>query len=482
MRDFQKTVLLAIFISCFSFSVSVSGLGDNVTGSIWQNWNGQVQAVPKTIYEPSSLSELQAIVQDAKARNIEVKATGASHSLSEIVQTNGYLIKTFNLNTVSIVDSTQFLVRCQTGITIRDLDNFLDANGMVIGTGTLLDDITIGGSVAAGCHGTGKSYSIISDLVQEIRIVDSNGNLQTYAGSALNAAKVNLGLLGIIYDMVLKVEAARNVHEVAQAVPYSSIINATFLQATFNAHDSLEIYYFPFASSVQVRTTDATNLSSTFNYTEYVISGETTVAVGLEYAPIFEAYPSVLYEVGTSGFSIFANIDDIRPLRYAVHYGYNEQNGPPFFNPEYVFGFNTNQFPLMANAISDAVNLIYSYYNNYGLAPVTYGLNIRFTKPSSSILSPANTNTDYCMWMDVLLGVNAANTTEFMSDIYNLFTSPKYNAAPHWPKDWSQIPTSRDNNIRRFLTNRKLLDVDPSNIFVNDALFRLFSNKLALFL
>jgi hypothetical protein len=37
---------------------------------------------------------------------------------------------------------------------IRDLDNFLDANGMVPSVGSVLDDIAIGESIAAGCHST----------------------------------------------------------------------------------------------------------------------------------------------------------------------------------------------------------------------------------------------------------------------------------------------------------------------------------------
>jgi len=480
MKEYKNISLLVLAVSCLC--VCVAGLPDNVTGEIWQNWNGQIQAVPKAIYTPSTLAELQAIIVDAAANNIECKTTGASHSFSPIVQTNGYLIKTQNLNAVSVVNAAQYLVQCQAGITINDLDNFLDANGLVLGSGTVLTDITIGGAVAAGCHGTGKNYGIVSDFVQQLRIVDSTGTLQTYTGLSLQTVKVNLGLYGVIYDMIIQAEPARNVHEVAQTVPYTSIINGTYLKQLFNAHDSLEIYYFPFASTVQIRTTDATTLPSTFNYTLYVESGLSTVAIGNEYAPYFEAYPSVLYETGTSGFSIFSDINDIRPLRYAVHYGYDIQFGPPFFNPEYVFPLNSNQFSLMAEAISDAVNLLYSYYNTQGLAPPTYGYNIRFTKSSNALMSPANTGTPYVMWFDILLGVNAQGTEQFMSDLYNLFTSSKYNAAPHWPKDWNQIPNSQNLKIGSFLAYRKILGVDSNNIFVNDAVFRLVNNKFSLLL
>ena len=47
-------------------------------------------------------------------------------------------------------------------------------------------------------------------------------------------------------------------------------------------------------------------------------------------------------------------------------------------------------------------------------------------------------------------------------------------AAPHWPKEFEQIPGVFDNiaarygqNLRRFAQLRKDLDVDPDNLFVN---------------
>jgi len=368
-------------------------------------------------------------------------------------------------------------------MTVNDLDTFLTANNMALGSGTVISDLTIGGAVAAGCHGTGKGYSIMSDFVTEMRIVDSNGILQTYSGLILNTVKVNLGLFGIIYDVVLQVEPNRNVNYVAQTLPYTSVITGSALQSFFNNYDSLEIYYFPFASSVQVRTSHATTAASTFNYTLYVESGLETVQIGLEYAPYFEADPTLLYETGSSGFDIFASVNDTRPLEYAVHYGYGIQGGPPFFNPEYVFPLNNNLagFQAAANAINDTVTMIYNYYFQQGLAPVTYGLNIRFTKSTQSLLSPANTNTQYVMWMDILLGVNAAGTTQFMSDIYNLLTT-KYTAVPHWPKDWNQIPNTQNFNIGLFLAYRNFADADATNIFVNDALSRLFVNKFAPYL
>jgi hypothetical protein len=475
---FSRFVLLALFLSCCQL---ICAQPPNTNSQVVSNWNGQVRMIPRAIFEPTTLAEVQSIVQSANALNIEVKGTGASHSFGDIFSTNGYLIRTLYLNETSIESASAYTVRAQTGTTIYNLDNFLQANGMVLAVGTVLDDITIGGSVSAGCHGTNKVFGTVADAVLEIRIVNSAGVLVTYSGFEIDIVALNLGLLGIVYDVVLQAQPTSNVKMSAVTVPYNSIISAAALQQTYQTNSSLEIYYFPFAPNVQVRTTSPSTAPVTFNYTLYVESGLNTVAVGLESAPYFEADPAYLYYVGSSGaFQIFSDLTDVRPLRYAIHYGYDIQYGPPFYNPEYAFCFNNNQWNMAANLINATVNLINYYFNTYGQAPCTYGLDIRFGVPSSALLSPANCNTQNVMWVDLLLGVNAAGVQQFSSDVYNLYTSAPYYASPHWPKNWNQIPATQDVKIASFLATRKLFGVDPNNIFVNDALFRQFTNTFSL--
>lgn len=480
MRVLQKLAVLAIFLSCFALTAPV--LADHTAQTtVVENWNGQVNCVPRAIYSPSNLTDLQNIILDAKANNIECKATGASHSFSPIFQTNGYLIKTTNLNNVSLIDSVNHIVRAQAGITLNALDTYLDSIGLVIPTGTVIDDITIAGAVAPGCHGTGKNYGIVADFVVQIRIVDSNGILQTYSGLSLNVVKVNLGLLGIIYDIDLQLVPAFNVHVVAKTLNYTTSVTGPFLQSYFNAHASLEIYAFPYAPVIQFRTTDPTTNASTFNYTAYVAAGLAVVAEGQYLAPLLESDPALLYYVGSSGQQIFADMDEVWPAWAGVHYGYGIQGGPAFFNPEFVRGFNNNPSDWATNAalINALTNLNNQYFFSYGQAPNTYGLNIRFTKSTDAVLSPCNVNYQYCMWVDILLGVDAVGTANYMSDAYNLLTAAPYNAAPHWPKDWNQIPSSRNLAIAEFLSYRAWVGVDTTNIFVTDAMFRLFVNKFA---
>jgi len=478
MRSFLYLCVLSFFLSCV--------VADNTAQtSVVQNWNGQINSVPLAILTPANLTELQSIIQFASANSIEVKVTGASHSFSGIFQTNGYLLKLTNIDAVTILDPVNLVVRAQAGITINALDTFLTANGMAIPTGTVIDDITLGGSVAAGCHGAGKNYGLVADLVVQMRIVDSNGILQTYSGFELNTVKVNLGLFGVIYDIDLQLVPAQNLQVSAQSYPYNTTITGPALQGYFNAYASLEVYTFPFAPTVQVRTTNPSTAPSNFNYTAYVEAGEATVATGLAYAPLFESSPDTLYYIATSGeFTIFANMVGVWPMWAAVHYGYGLQGGPAFFNPEYVRGFNNNPTDWATNAamINYLTNLNNYYFFTYGQAPVTYGLDIRFTASSDATLSPCNVNYDYCMWIDILLGVNAAGTTNYMNEIYPVLTAAPYNAAPHWAKTWSQIPKSQNLKIAEVLAYRAISDVDPKNMYVNDAMFRVFVDDFASFL
>lgn len=74
---------------------------------------------------------------------------------------------------------------------------------------TVIDTISLGGIVSTGSYGTGWNVSTVSDFLVEIRIVDWKGNLRTYSAQdsdqeVWKAAKMSLGLFGVVYDFKMK--------------------------------------------------------------------------------------------------------------------------------------------------------------------------------------------------------------------------------------------------------------------------------------
>ena len=54
------------------------------------NWNRRIRSIPKQVFVPSTVEEVQEIVRKANSDHTEVRVIGTTHSLSDIIQTNGY--------------------------------------------------------------------------------------------------------------------------------------------------------------------------------------------------------------------------------------------------------------------------------------------------------------------------------------------------------------------------------------------------------
>ena len=70
-------------------------------------------------------------------------------------------------------------------------------------------DFAVGGAIICGRHGSGRAYPTISEYVVGMEIVTGTGEvLKIDEGNPelLNAARVNLGYLGIVYSLTLKLE------------------------------------------------------------------------------------------------------------------------------------------------------------------------------------------------------------------------------------------------------------------------------------
>jgi hypothetical protein len=75
----------------------VPGTGGTVAGP-FVNWAEIVTASPQQIFQPSTLDQLVAIVQQAEAGNLTVHAVGSGWSFTDVMTATGYMVNTDNLN------------------------------------------------------------------------------------------------------------------------------------------------------------------------------------------------------------------------------------------------------------------------------------------------------------------------------------------------------------------------------------------------
>jgi len=59
----------------------------------WQNWTGDERCMPVAIERPASLDQLSAAIAGARSKGLPVRVAGAGHSFSDIVCSDGLLLK-----------------------------------------------------------------------------------------------------------------------------------------------------------------------------------------------------------------------------------------------------------------------------------------------------------------------------------------------------------------------------------------------------
>ncbi|HET9908656.1 MAG TPA: FAD-binding protein, partial [Anaerolineales bacterium] len=222
------------------------------SGFEWENWAGNVKANPAYYFKPDTVDDLIAIVKQANSQTPKqkIRVVGSSHSWSALAQTDGYMVDLENFNWINI-DRDTALVTVGAGALMMEVEAQMKANGLAIPANAVTLMPRIGGLVAAGCHGSGYDYSIISDYVQAVSIVLASGEIQTFSvdelgedSDLMNAVRLNLGTFGIMYEIVLKAIPTFNVHCVDSTPDMKTTIDN--IQDIVTGNNYVEIFWFPF--------------------------------------------------------------------------------------------------------------------------------------------------------------------------------------------------------------------------------------------
>ncbi|KAF9963102.1 hypothetical protein BGZ70_007628 [Mortierella alpina] len=182
----------------------------------WSNWAGTQHASPARIYNPTSITNLQAIIKEAESKNKKIRCAESGHSWSSssVVNDDGFLLNMKQMEKIypPQLNGDVWTVEIETGVMLSDLDDFLRHHDppLAVSSNTVIETTRYGGVISLGCHGAALAARTMPDIVTEVKIVDSSGTLQIFSkennANEFSAATANLGLLGIIYSYTLTVE------------------------------------------------------------------------------------------------------------------------------------------------------------------------------------------------------------------------------------------------------------------------------------
>lgn len=126
------------------------------------------------------------------------------------------------------VDKASATVKAEAGVTLKHLNEVeLAHHGLALSSLGAVSDITLGGAIATGVHGSGGNYGIFSTQVQEMEIVTSDGRKmccsRTEEEEVFLAACCGLGSVGIVITVTLLCEPGFRLRENRYACELSQV-------------------------------------------------------------------------------------------------------------------------------------------------------------------------------------------------------------------------------------------------------------------
>jgi D-arabinono-1,4-lactone oxidase/FAD binding domain len=483
-------------------------------GMGWRNWAGNVSSGADNIPQPSSLAEVQALLRNSGAEKI--RAFGAGHSFSPLVVANGQKIVDLSKYVPGGQKAWRWqkngadLVSYLPAATWDDVRNALvtkESNQprMYLSSTGALATINATGFVAAGCHGTGWNYQTVSDFITEIEFVAADGQVHVFSDETtpneMAAARVNLGLLGLITKVTLRVEPLYRLHDEELAVPTATVMglngqdDPTNLHKLVTENEYVELFWFPgsgFDGEIWVKK---------FNRTEEAVRDVPPRPDGWidQYADQIMSWtaenPLLWYILLPAIWSTIRG--RITPIE-GTH-GFVAEAPKVLFYADQAFPILDLEvaipIPSTGPGTWDLRNVVKAWYaalnyanKNQGKFPLTTCLHARFTKASQSLLSPAYSanKEDRVCWMEILSAYPKAEPdpnkrTDAMAphlaminEIMPLWIGGM-NGRPHWGKNWQYIKPPLNmaslypaENLRAFNALRRRLD--PNGIFINEFL------------
>lgn len=451
----------------------------------WKNWAGNVRCRPEYTFFARSVEDLSTIVRFAREHGRRVRAVATGHSWTPLVPTDDVLVDITGVNrvTLDLSDAAAPRVTMECGATVEAVNHVLEAAGYALPSNVVLESVRFGGLIATGSHGSGWSNHTLSDLVHAIEIVDAAGELRRFEAGVdseeiMNAARLQLGMFGLIYRMTLNIKPTWTVHAQDRRVPISEVMEN--LPAWVAQYDNLDLFWWPLADRFWVKTWTRTDAPITAR-PRYNRFDRARSAVEMQiYQQMLELQhrvPKTTPAISPITFAFSpSQRDQVVPIVEAIHYRRSIEV-TKMGCLEIAFKVD-DDFANVREAIQMCFDVTRQYADR-GEYPFNVTLNVRFVHNSACWLSPAFGKGHTC-YIEILSRAKDADWLRYSGEVGRLWLTLR-NAMPHWAKEYAQIPGIVEHikrqlgpNLTRFNTIKAGLKMDPDNLFVNKMLSEVF--------
>ncbi len=204
--------------------------------------------------EPTDLRQLRDLLDPSSRIPLPIRIQGAGSASTDCNTTEtGTTIKMTSIDRIINVDSYNHTVTTEAGVLVGDLVKELAEHGLELVGGYDLAGRTVGGAVAAPCFGPsiGAGGTYLASSVISMKVIRADGHLLKIDASQKNllgAFRTSLGVLGVIYEVTLRVRPIRTFKVSHRRVTIDKF--STVVDALANADVGFKFYLMPYRDRV----------------------------------------------------------------------------------------------------------------------------------------------------------------------------------------------------------------------------------------
>jgi FAD-linked oxidoreductase len=426
----------------------------------WSNWAGNQTARPFAFERPNDEGDVAAIVRRAHESGRNVKAVGTGHSFTSAAVTGGHLVLMDRLRHLIAVDRSAGTVTVGAGVTIGDLNEILHGLGLAMPN---LGDIayqTISGAIATSTHGTGARLTGLAGQVRALRLVTGTGevvDLSPADGALFDAARVNVGALGIVTQYTLGVVRAFRLRAVEGAQKLDALLGD--LDSHVEGNDHFEFFWIPHTKWALTKRNNRSDdpvpiptLSSRWKhwYSKSLMENYAFGAV----CELGRRRPTMIPRLATalpsSGQSSYVN-DSFR-----------------IYASKRIVKFLEMEYSIPREHCAEALSQVRSMIDRRGHL-VSFPVEVRFTAADDIPLSTAHGRPSAYIAVHMYKGTPWPDVERYFRDVEEIMVG--FGGRPHWGKMHFRTAADLEPMYPRWAEFRAAREkFDPDRVFANDYL------------
>ncbi len=215
----------------------------------WSNWSGNQVSYPAERARPRNIDALAKLLKETEGK---IRAVGAGHSFSALVPTDETLLSMARFRGTQSINQATKEVTAGAGTRLAALGDDLWENGLGMINMPDINTQSLAGAIATSTHGTGQQFGSLSSYVTGLTLVTANGEVlkcsATENKDVFDAARCNIGSLGIITDITMQMRDAYYLKERSEMLPIDEAFEK--MEELRLAKRHFEAYGLPHANHV----------------------------------------------------------------------------------------------------------------------------------------------------------------------------------------------------------------------------------------